>query len=142
MMQYLCLGLYTTNQQVAFNMAKVTVRTLLGGFDVSKKSKYGYICSHLEDGLRSAGLTPDEAKAKGRTLGRTLQKKLTGRTWGRRAYQDSRVYISNRVYFFPQNFNFFFSRFSLFINRPSVAGAVLFVCTYPPWCSIQYLSNP
>ena len=66
--------------------SEVTIRTLLFGFDVAKKSKYGYICSHLEDGLRSAGLPPDEAKAKGRTLGRTLQKKLTGRTWGRRAY--------------------------------------------------------
>ena len=75
--------------QVASNMAKseVTIRTLLVGFDVAKKSKYGYICSHLEDGLRSAGLPPDEAKAKGRTLGRTLQKKLTGRTWGRTKIQ-------------------------------------------------------
>ena len=73
---------------------QVTVRTLLAGFDVAKKSKYGYICSHLEDGLRSAGLPADEAKAKGRVLGRTLQKKLTGRTWGRRAFQDSMLYIS------------------------------------------------
>ena len=93
-MQYLCLGLYTTNKQVALNMAKVTVRTLLDGFDVARKSKYGYICSHLEDGLRSAGLPANEAKTKGRTLGRTLQKKLTGRIWGRRAYQEPEVYIS------------------------------------------------
>ena len=75
-------------------MAKVTVRTLLGGFDVARKSKYGYICSHLEDGLKSAGLPADEAKAKGRILGRTLHKKLTGRIWGRRAYKDSGLYIS------------------------------------------------